>query len=407
MIKINSNYTKLQASYLFSTIAKKVKAFSEANPNAKIIRLGIGDVTLPLTPTITAAFHKGVDELSKAETFRGYPPEQGYEFLREAIAQGDFAKRGAKVGAHEIFVSDGSKCDVGNFQELFSQDIRIGIPDPVYPVYVDTNVMAGRTGENTNGRYGNLFYLDGNKENGFVPVPPSFPLDLVYLCFPNNPTGAVATREQLTAWVNYARQHKALILFDAAYADFIRDPQIPVSIYEIEGARECAVEFRSFSKTAGFTGTRCAYTVVPDTVMVWDEKGTAHKLLDLWNRRQTTKFNGVSYPVQLAAAAVYTPDGQKEVRGLTDYYMENARLIREAMIKLGFDVTGGENGPYIWVKAGDDSWAIFDRILEQAQVVVTPGVGFGSCGQGYIRISAFNHREKVIEALGRLATALK
>jgi len=407
MIKINENYRKLQASYLFTTIGRKVEAYTRANPDKKIIRLGIGDVTLPLSKTVVEAFHRGVDEMARSETFKGYGPEQGYAFLREAIAIHDFQARGANIGAHEIFVSDGSKCDTGNFQELFSNDLRIGIPDPVYPVYVDTNVMAGRTGTSVDGHYEGLTYLEGNAANGFVPSPPEFGLDLVYLCFPNNPTGAVATKAQLAAWVDWARKHKALILFDAAYASFIRDPEIPVSIFEIEGARECAVEFRSFSKTAGFTGTRCAYTVIPDTVVAWDESGQAHKLLDLWNRRHTTKFNGVSYPVQVAAASIYTPEGKKEVRELTDYYMANAKLIREKMTSLGLEVTGGQNGPYVWVKAGNDSWEIFDRLLEEAQVVVTPGSGFGTCGEGYIRISAFNHREKVVEALGRLEAALK
>jgi LL-diaminopimelate aminotransferase len=407
MIKINENYLKLQASYLFTTISRKVEAYAKANPDMKIIRLGIGDVTLPLSKTVVEAFHRGVDEMARTETFKGYGPEQGYAFLREAIAAHDFQARGAAIEAHEIFVSDGSKCDTGNFQELFAADLKIGIPDPVYPVYVDTNVMAGRTGPAVDGRYQGLTYLEGNAGNGFVPSPPAFGLDLVYLCFPNNPTGAVANREQLKAWVDWARKHKALILFDAAYAAFIRDPAIPQSIYEIEGARECAVEFRSFSKTAGFTGTRCAYTVIPDTVVAWDEAGGAHRLLDLWNRRHSTKFNGVSYPVQRAAAAVYTPEGAREARELTDYYMANAALIRQEMTALGYEVTGGENGPYVWVKAGDDSWEIFDRLLEKAQVVVTPGSGFGTCGEGYIRISAFNHRDKVVEALGRIAGALR
>ncbi len=406
MIRINENYSKLQASYLFTTIARKVEAFAKSNPGKKIIRLGIGDVTLPLSKTVIEAFHRGVDEMARPETFKGYGPEQGYAFLREAIATHDYQARGAQIGAHEIFVSDGSKGDTGNIQELFSNELNIGIPDPVYPVYVDTNVMAGRTGPSSEGRYGKLTYLEGNAANGFVPSPPNFPLDLVYLCFPNNPTGAVATKAQLKAWVDWALRHKALLLFDAAYSAFVRDPSIPLSIYEIEGARECAVEFRSFSKTAGFTGTRCAFTVIPDTVLAWDEKGEGHKLHDLWNRRHSTKTNGVSYPVQVAAASIYTAEGKKEVRELTDYYMANARLIRDKMASLGLEVTGGENGPYVWVKAGADSWETFDRILEKAQVVVTPGSGFGTCGQGYIRISAFNHRENVVEALKRLETAL-
>ena len=407
MITINPNYQKLQASYLFTTISRKVEAFAKAHPDKKIIRLGIGDVTLPLSKTVIEAFHRGVDEMARSETFKGYGPEQGYTFLREAIATHDFQARGASIGAHEIFISDGSKGDTGNFQELFATDLKIGIPDPVYPVYVDTNVMAGRTGASVDGRYEGLTYLEGNATNGLVPTPPPFALDLVYLCFPNNPTGAVATKGQLKAWVDWARTHKALILFDAAYAAFVRDPEIPLSIYEIEGARDCSVEFRSFSKTAGFTGTRCAYTVIPDSVLVWDAAGQGHKLLDLWNRRHSTKTNGVSYPVQVAAAAIYTPQGQKEVRELTDYYMANAKLIRDKMSGMGFEVTGGENSPYVWVKAGTDSWETFDLILEKAQVVVTPGSGFGTCGQGHIRISAFNHRERVVEALDRLDAALK
>jgi LL-diaminopimelate aminotransferase len=405
MIRINENYLKLQTSYLFTTISRKVEAYAKANPDKKIIRLGIGDVTLPLSKTVVEAFHRGVEEMARSETFKGYGPEQGYSFLREAVAENDYPALG--IGAHEIFISDGSKGDTGNIQELFASTLKVGIPDPVYPVYVDTNVMAGRTGPAKEGRYEGLIYLEGNAANGFVPAPPDFGLDLVYLCFPNNPTGAVATKAQLKAWVDWARRHKALILFDAAYAAFIRDPKIPLSIFEIEGARECAVEFRSFSKTAGFTGTRCAYTVIPDTLYVGDEAGQEHRLLDLWNRRHSTKTNGVSYPVQVAAAAIYTPNGKKEVRELTDYYMVNAGMIREKMTSLGFEVTGGENGPYVWVKAGSDSWEIFDRLLEKAQVVVTPGSGFGTCGQGYIRISAFNHRENVEEALIRLEKALK
>lgn len=406
MIRVNENYQKLQASYLFVNIGKKVKAFQEAHPDREIIRLGIGDVTLPLSKSVLAAFHKGVDEMGEASTFKGYGPEQGYGFLRDAIAKVDYQDKGAQIHGDEIFVSDGSKCDVGNFQELFGNDIRIGIPDPVYPVYVDTNVMAGRTGLSKDGRYEGLYYLEGNATNGFIPAPPSYPLDLVYLCFPNNPTGAVATKAQLKAWVDYAKTHKALILFDAAYAEFIRDPNLPRSIFEIPGAREVAVEFRSFSKTAGFTGVRCAYTVIPKDVKVYDGAGKAHALWDLWNRRHSTKFNGVSYPVQVAAAAVYTPEGQKEVREMTDYYMENARLIKETLKASGKEVFGGDNAPYVWVKFGGDSWDAFDKILSQAGVVVTPGSGFGTCGQGYIRISAFNLRPKVEQALDRLKAVL-
>lgn len=403
MIRINENYGKLASSYLFSTIAKKVREFTEKNPGSDIIRLGIGDVTLPLSPSCIRAFHGAVDEMAEETSFRGYGPEQGYDFLREAAAEHDFRSRGAAVEGDEIFISDGSKCDTGNFQELFAPDIRIAVPDPVYPVYVDSNVMAGRTGAFREGRYEGLVYLDSTRENGFVPAPPKEKVDLVYLCFPNNPTGAVARREQLAEWVAYARENRALILFDAAYEAYIRDPEIPHSIYEIPGAREVAVEFRSFSKTAGFTGTRCAYTVVPKCCHVYDASGKAVPLHDLWNRRHTTKFNGVSYPVQRAAAAVYTPEGRKEIRGLVDYYLENARIIRERLAAAGYTCTGGDNSPYIWVRTGTDSWKFFDRLLTEARVVTTPGSGFGRCGEGYIRISAFNDRSRVSQAMDRIA----
>jgi LL-diaminopimelate aminotransferase len=404
MIRINENYTKLASSYLFSTISRKVAEFTAKTPGANIIRLGIGDVTMPLAPSCVKAFHAAVDEMATEKGFRGYGPEQGYDFLREAIAQNDFRSRGAEVDADDIFVSDGSKCDTGNFQELFAADIKIAVPDPVYPVYVDTNVMAGRTGNPAEGRYEGLLYLDSTEENSFVPRPPKEKVDLIYLCFPNNPTGASAARKQLTEWVDYARDSKALILFDAAYEAFIRDPELPHSIYEIPGSREVAVEFRSFSKTAGFTGTRCAFTVIPKQCLAWDAAGKAHPLKDLWNRRHTTKFNGVSYPVQRAAAAIYTPEGKKEIKNTIDYYLGNAKIIREKMTALGYACTGGDNSPYIWVKTGSDSWDFFDTLLEKAQVVTTPGSGFGRCGGGYIRISAFNNREKVVEAMDRIAS---
>jgi LL-diaminopimelate aminotransferase len=402
MIRINEHYEKLASSYLFSTIAKKVTDYTARNPDAGIIRLGIGDVTLPLAKACIEAFHSGVDEMGDEKTFRGYGPEQGYEFLRQAIAQNDFRSRGAEISPDEIFVSDGAKCDTGNFQEIFAQDIKIAVPDPVYPVYVDTNVMAGRTGAFTNGRYEGLVYLDSTEENGFVPPPPREKVDLVYLCFPNNPTGAAASRGQLTEWVDYARSSKALILFDAAYEAFIRDPQIPHSIYEIPGSKEVAVEFRSFSKTAGFTGTRCAFTVIPRECQVYERGGKAVPLQPLWNRRHTTKFNGVSYPVQKAAAAIYSACGRKEVKDIIDYYLDNAKIIREKFTSLGFTCTGGDNSPYIWVKTEKDSWEFFDMLLEKARIVTTPGSGFGRCGAGYIRISAFNNRQKVIEAMERI-----
>jgi LL-diaminopimelate aminotransferase len=407
MIRINDNYSKLKASYLFADIAKRVNAYVAANPGKPVIRLGIGDVTEPLPPVCITALHAATDELANRSTFKGYGPEQGYAFLREAIAQHDFQALGAHVEADEIFVSDGSKCDVANIQEIFAADTKLAIPDPVYPVYVDTNVMAGRTGANVDGRYTGIIYLDSTAANGYVPAPPSTSADLIYLCFPNNPTGAVATRAQLTAWVAYAKQHNAIILFDAAYEAYIRTPGIPRSIYEIEGARDVAIEMRSFSKLAGFTGLRCAYTVVPKTLKARDAAGHEQSVHALWNRRHTTKFNGVSYPVQKAAAAVYTPEGQKQTRELTDFYLGNAKLIREAVTKLGMTCIGGDNAPYIWVNTGRDSWEFFDLLLNQAQVVCTPGAGFGKCGEGHVRISAFNSRENVTTALARIAAALR
>lgn len=412
MIRINEHYLKLKASYLFSDIARRVTAYTAAHPDKPVIRLGIGDVTEPLPPACVEAFHAGVDEMAKRETFKGYGPEQGYAFLRDAIAANDYAARGCNIAADEIFVSDGSKCDCGNIQEIFATEgLTLAIPDPVYPVYVDTNVMAGRTGPNIEGKYQGIHYLDSTAANGYVPPPPPPPpagvaADLIYLCFPNNPTGAVATKAQLTAWVDYARASKAIILFDSAYEAFIRDPEIPHSIYEIPGAREVAIEFRSFSKTAGFTGTRCAYTVVPKSLVAYDAAGNTHPLHALWNRRHTTKFNGVSYPVQKAAAAIFTDEGRRQVKATTDYYLANAALIRDAVQKLGFNCVGGDNAPYIWINTGRDSWEFFDLLLNKAQVVCTPGAGFGKCGEGHVRISAFNSRENVERALTRIAAAL-
>jgi LL-diaminopimelate aminotransferase len=405
MIRVNENFGKLQSSYLFSEIARRVADFQKARPQRQVIRMGIGDVTLPLPPSSVKAFRDAVDEMGSVQSFRGYGPEQGYEFLRAPIAERDFRARGADIAPDEIFVSDGAKCDTANIQELFGQDVKIAVPDPVYPVYVDTNVMAGRTGAFHDGRYGGLFYLDCTEENGFVPEPPRVQLDLVYLCFPNNPTGATATRAQLASWVEYAKKHKALLLFDAAYEAFLRDPSLPHSIYEIPGARDVAIEFRSFSKTAGFTGTRCAYTVVPRSCAAYDAEGRAHPLHPMWNRRQTTKFNGVSYPVQRAAAALYTPEGLKEARGLCDYYLGNAKIIRARLSGMGFPCAGGEDSPYIWVKTGRDSWEFFDLLLDKAGVVCTPGSGFGRCGEGYARISSFNSRENVEAALERIGEA--
>ncbi len=406
MIRINENYLKLQASYLFSDIARRVAAFQEANPDREIIKLGIGDVTRPLPQACIQAFHRAVDEMADESGFRGYGPEQGYGFLRQAIAEHDFQARGAEVDADEIFVSDGAKCDTGNIQELFSTDVRVAIPDPVYPVYLDTNVMAGRTGPYDDGRYRGIVYLDSTAENDYVPELPQEQVDLIYLCFPNNPTGSTISRERLQEWVDYARANRALILFDAAYEAFIRDDTLPHSIYEVRGAREVAIEFRSFSKNAGFTGTRCAYTVVPKECMAYDGQGNAHAVHDLWNRRHCTKFNGVSYPVQRAAEAVYSPEGKAQIRELVDYYLENAAMIAGTMAELGFAFVGGDNSPYIWIQGNRDSWEFFDLLLNEAGVVCTPGAGFGRCGQGYIRLSAFNSHENVSRAMDRLRRAL-
>ena len=406
MIKVNKNYSRLQASYLFSDIAKRVSSFVDANPDKEIIKLGIGDVTRPLPEACLTAFHCAVDEMGKGESFRGYGPEQGYDFLREAIAKNDYNDHGCDISADEIFVSDGAKCDTGNIQEIFAADAKIAVPDPVYPVYVDTNVMAGRSGDFVDGRFENLVYLDSTKENGFVPELPTQKVDLIYLCFPNNPTGATATKEQLKVWVDYAKENDAIILFDAAYEAFITDKSLPKSIYEIEGAKEVAIEFRSFSKTAGFTGTRCAFTVVPKECMGFDEDGNKTPIHALWNRRHSTKFNGVSYPVQKAAEAVYSDTGKKEVAELISYYLKNAKLIKEKITSFGYDCIGGENSPYIWVKTDGDSWEFFDKLLNGAAVVCTPGSGFGTCGAGYIRISAFNDYDKVVEAMDRLEKVL-
>ncbi len=406
MITINENYNKLQASYLFAEIKNRTAAFQKANPDRKIIKLGIGDVTRPLPPSCIEAFHKAIDEMADSKTFRGYGPEQGYEFLRDKIADQDFRARGADIAPDEIFVSDGAKCDNGNIQEIFSTDTRVAIPDPVYPVYVDTNVMAGRTGSYDNGRYDGIVYLEGNKENGFVPALPDEKVDVIYLCFPNNPSGATISKSGLKEWVDFARDNNAIILYDAAYESFIRNDELPRSIFEIKGARDVAIEFRSFSKTAGFTGIRCAFTVVPKSCMAYTKDGTKQSLHALWYRRQSTKFNGVSYPVQRAAEAVYSLSGKAQTRELIDYYLKNAALIRQEMSALGFECIGGENSPYIWIDGKTDSWEFFDRLLNQAGVVCTPGAGFGQCGKGYIRISAFNNYENVEKAMGRIKEAL-
>jgi len=407
MITINEHFNKLKASYLFSDIAKKVTAFKEQNPQTDVIRLGIGDVTLPLAPACREAFKKAVDELGDSATFRGYGPEQGYAFLRQAICEAEYTARNCGISADEIFISDGAKCDTGNFQELFSTNISVAVPDPVYPVYVDTNVMAGRTGAFGAKGYQSLYYLQSTRENGYLPEIPKEKLDLIYLCFPNNPTGTVADKAYLKNWVDYALANDALILFDAAYSAFIRNDELPQSIYEIEGAHSCAVEFKSFSKSAGFTGTRCAYTVVPKQCRAFTADGKQTTLHTLWNRRHCTKFNGVSYPVQRAAEAVYSEQGKIQTREQTDYYLTNAALILKSMQELGFNCTGGQHSPYIWVDTGKDSWKMFDEILTKTGVVITPGAGFGACGEGHIRISAFNDLEKVQTAMERLSTSLK
>ena len=407
MIRINEHFQKLQSSYLFTEINQRIQAFSQHNPERELIRLGIGDVTQPLPDACVQAMHKAVDELATGETFRGYGPEQGYDFLRDAIAQHDFQARGAKIDADEIFVSDGAKCDTGNIQELFAQDLRVAVPDPVYPVYVDTNVMAGRTGISQDGRYPGLVYLECRADNGYLPALPSEPVDLIYLCFPNNPTGASINREQLKVWVEYAINNQALILFDAAYEAFIQDDDIPHSIYEIEGAEKVAIEFRSFSKTAGFTGVRCAYTVVPKACTAYTAAGEAVAVRDLWMRRHTTKFNGVSYPVQRAAEAVYSPAGQAQVGELIAYYLKNAAYIRAAFQRMGFQCSGGDNSPYIWVQVDQDAWTFFDFLLNEAGVICTPGSGFGRCGEQHVRISAFNNFERVQQAMQRIEAALQ
>jgi len=407
MFQLNDNYLKLKAGYLFPEISRRVKVFCDANPEAakRLIRCGIGDVTEPLPPAVIAAMHKAVDDMASRETFRGYGPEQGHEFLRHAIAQNDYRNRGMEIADDEIFVSDGSKCDCGNILDILGHGNRLGITDPVYPVYVDTNVMAGHTGEaNEAGAYAGIDYLPCDAANEFVPDVPKEKLDVIYLCFPNNPTGATATRAQLTAWVQYALANRSLILFDAAYEAYISDPEVPHSIYEIPGARECAIEFRSFSKNGGFTGTRCAFTVVPKTLLAITTTGECKPLHPLWNRRMSTKFNGVSYIVQRGAEALYTPEGVSQVRALIEHYMGNAAILRTAAQAAGLPVFGGVNAPYIWVgtPGGITSWEMFDRMLTQANVVITPGSGFGSKGEGYFRISAFNSRKNAEEVAQRI-----
>ena len=401
MVKINSDYTLLRSSYLFSTIAKKVKEYEQANPEANIIRLGIGDVTRPLSPTIIDSLHKAVDEMAAEETFRGYAPDLGYEFLRSAIARNDYELRGCDIAADEIFVSDGAKSDSGNIQEIFSKDCKVAVCDPVYPVYVDTNVMAGRAGtyDETSGKWSNIIYMPCTKETGFLPEIPTETPDLIYLCFPNNPSGSTMTKDRLQEWVDYAVRNKAIIIYDAAYESYISEDDVPHSIYECEGARECAIELRSFSKNAGFTGVRLGFTVIPKTLMV--DGVTLHSL---WARRHGTKYNGAPYIVQRAGEAVYSEEGKKEIRGLVDYYMNNAAYILNGLKKAGYEVSGGVNAPYIWLKTpkGMTSWEYFDYLLNNASVVGTPGSGFGPSGEGYFRLTAFGDADKTKEAVDRI-----
>ena len=409
-MNINDNYLKLKAGYLFPEIGRRVKVFSEANPSAKIIRMGIGDVTEPLVPAVIEAMHKAVDEMARRETFRGYPPEQGYPFLREAIAKHDFQARGCDIAADEIFVSDGAKCDTGNILDIFGPDNVIAVTDPVYPVYVDTNVMAGHTGEaNDRGEYGKLVYLPATANNQFTPALPKGKVDIVYLCSPNNPTGTVMNKATLTQWVEYAKANGSVIFFDAAYEAFITDPSIPHSIFEIPGAREVAIEFRSFSKLAGFTGVRCGFTVVPHSLKGKAADGSMVEVHKLWNRRQTTKFNGTSYITQRGAEACFAPEGRKQIEETIAFYLGNAKIIRENLAAMGLSVFGGENAPYVWASApkGITSWQFFDLLLKEANVVITPGSGFGACGEGYFRVSAFNSRENVQEAMKRIREKMK
>ncbi|MFT5303042.1 MAG: LL-diaminopimelate aminotransferase [Mariniblastus sp.] len=405
MARINENYLKLQAGYLFPEIGRRVTAFCESNPDADVIKMGIGDVTQPLCPAVVKAMHEAVDEMAVKATFRGYGPEQGYGFLREAIAKNDYQDRGIDVSADEIFVSDGSKCDSGNLLDIFGDDNVIAVLDPVYPVYVDTNVMAGNTGDaDDDGRYAKLVYMPVTAETNFEPALPTEHVDLIYLCYPNNPTGTVASRETLEKWVAYANEHNAIIFYDAAYEAFISEDGVPRSIFEIEGARDVAIELRSFSKTAGFTGTRCAFTVIPKSLKGTTKAGETQLIHPLWNRRHCTKFNGVSYPVQRGAVAAYSDEGKQQIAELVSFYMNNARLLREGLTAAGFEVFGGINAPYVWIKTPDEmtSWNFFDQLLEKSHIVGTPGSGFGAAGEGYFRLSAFNSLENTMTAIERI-----
>ena len=404
MALVNEHFLKLPNNYLFADIAKKVNAFRVSHPRDKVISLGIGDVTRPLCPAVIEAMHKAVDEMATTASFRGYGPEHGYDFLREAIIKNDFLPRGIHLDPNEIFINDGAKSDTGNIQELVRWDNSIGVTDPIYPVYIDSNVMIGRAGVLKDGKWSNVTYMPCNAENNFVPQLPEKRVDIIYLCYPNNPTGTVITRDELKKWVNYAIKNDTLIFYDAAYEAYIQDPDIPHSIYEIKGARKVAIEFHSYSKTAGFTGVRCGYTIVPKELMATTLDGQKVPLNPMWNRRQCTKFNGTSYISQRAAEAIYTPEGKKQVKETIKYYMDNATLMRQTLIKLGFEVFGGENAPYIWLKTPDGmpSWKFFDRMLYEAHVVCTPGVGFGPSGEGYARLTAFGEHEQCMEAMERL-----
>jgi len=409
MALVNENFTKLAPSYLFSDIAKKVSAYKEAHPDKNIIRLGIGDVTQPLAPAVIEAMHKAVDEMASAATFRGYGPEQGYDFLRKAIVDNDFAPRGIKLDIDEVFVNDGAKSDTGNIGDILAIDNIIGVTDPIYPVYIDSNVMAGRAGECRDGLWSNIVYMPCNDANDFTPSMPEEHVDVVYLCYPNNPTGTVITRKQLKKWVEYALANDVIIMYDAAYEAYIQDEDIPHSIYEIDGAKKVAIEFHSYSKTAGFTGTRCGYTIVPKEVSARTESGERVALNKIWLRRQCTKFNGTSYVTQRAAEATYSPEGKKQIKDTIAYYMENARIMREAFAEMGIKTYGGENAPYLWIKTpkGMTSWEFFDALLSEANVVGTPGVGFGPAGEGYFRFTAFGQKSDCLEAMARVKAWLK
>ena len=406
MININENFLNMQDSYLFSTIAKKVKEYSEKNPDKKIIKLGIGDVTRPIVPAVVEAMHKAVDEVGTQEGFKGYGPEQGYDFLREKILENDYKKRGVDIQLDEIFVSDGAKCDCGNIGDILGINNKVAITDPVYPVYLDTNVMAGRSGNfnKETGMYENIVYIPVTKENNFTPSIPDEKVDVIYLCFPNNPTGITLNKEELKKWVDYAKENKAVILYDSAYEAFISNPDVPHTIYEVEGAKDVAIEFRSFSKTAGFTGLRCGYLVIPKTVKGYTENGEEISLNKLWNRRTCTKFNGASYIIQKGAEAIYSDKGRNQIKENIAYYMENARIIREGLKEAGYTVYGGTDAPYIWLEVpeGISSWEFFDRLLTEVNVVGTPGVGFGPSGEGYFRLTAFGTKENTIEAIERI-----